>query len=322
MNRNRIAVLRGGPSSEYEVSMQTGKKVAETLRELGYFVKDVTISRKGDWLYGGFEMSPDRVLSDVDVVFIALHGAYGEDGVVQRLVERHRLPYTGSGPMASAIAMNKFITKEHLKETGIKMPGHVRLIKSDVPKVTQTVYGITQAFGPHYIIKPVTGGSSIDTEIAYHAGELAKAIEKLLGKYDEVLVEELIKGREATVGILENFRGQRHYVLPEVEIVPPQNSNFFSYDVKYNGQTDEICPGRFSKEEKKKLADAASVVHNLLNLTQYSRSDFIVSDGEVYFLEVNTLPGLTEESLLPKSVGAVGCSYSELVDHLIKTAVC
>ena len=123
------------------------------------------------------------------------------------------------------------------------------------------------------------------------------------------------------MGILENFRNTRYYVLPEVEIVPPADNKFFSAEVKYNGATNEIVPGRFSRTEKQALANAAALIHQALNLQQYSRSDFIVANDGIYFLEVNTLPGLTSESLFPKSVNAVGSNYNELVKHLVETAV-
>lgn len=320
MKYNRVAVLRGGPSAEYEVSLKTGSNVLRALRDLGYSTKDITITKNGEWLCDGLCRDKQNILSDVDVVFIALHGSYGEDGTVQRMIKRLNLPYTGSDPYASAIAINKFITKEHLKESGIKMPKHARVLRQDVTNLQKTVFGLTQAFGPHYVIKPVSGGSSVDTLIAHHSGELSTMLEELLNKYGEVLVEEFVKGKEATVGILEGFRDQKHYVLPDIEIISPDESPLFSYEAKYSGCTEEICPGRFSKTEKQKLAEAALEVHKQLNLSQYSRSDFIISDGEVYFLEVNTLPGLTEESLFPKSINAIGSNYNELIDHLVKTA--
>lgn len=320
MQHTRVAVLRGGPSSEYEVSMMTGKGVLGALKELGYYTKDIVIDKKGNWLVSGFIKTPEQALMDIDTVFIALHGSYGEDGTVQRIINRMRLPFTGSGAYASAVAMNKHLTKSHLKDSIVKLPKHMRLTRAGVSDLRQTTHSISQLFGPSYVVKPVFGGSSIGTVMVNTPYDLNQAITSLFNDYEEILVEEKISGREATVGIIENFRNSHYYTLPVIEIVPPIKSGFFSADVKYTGETDEICPGRFSKAEKESLSTAALFVHQILNLEQYSRSDFIVAPDGVYFLEVNTLPGLTDQSLFPKSMAAVGASYKDLVDHLIKTA--
>jgi D-alanine-D-alanine ligase len=263
---------------------------------------------------------PESALVDVDVVFIALHGSYGEDGTVQRILERLNIPYTGSGSYASAIAMNKALTKDYLKKhsDSVKMAPHLKLTRSGISNLAQTVESIGELFGPEYVIKPVGGGSSIGTILTNRVG-LLKSIQDSLAAHEEVLVEQRIIGKEATVGILEDFRNTRYYQLPAIEIVPPPSAQFFSADVKYSGETEEICPGRFSKDEKQELSALAQEVHQLLGLRQYSRSDFIVASDGIYFLEVNTLPGLTSQSLFPRSMEAVGSSYKELVNHLIIT---
>lgn len=325
--KKRVAVLRGGPSSEYEFSMLTGSGVLEALSDTDYSTKDIIISKKGEWLVRGFVKSPEQALLDIDIVFIALHGAYGEDGTVQRILERLAIPYTGSGSYASAIAMNKVQTKDFLKKNleTIKMAPHMKVTKDGTANVSQLVHTITQMFGPEYVIKPISGGSSVGTKIV-DQNNLLKTVLESLEENPEILIEKRIKGREATVGILENFRDQKYYQLPEIEIVPPKSAAFFSADVKYNGETEEICPGRFSKTEKNQLLTTALEVHKALGLRQYSRSDFIVAEnmpqqeGGIYFLEVNTLPGLTAQSLFPKSIAAVGSSYKELVLHLLATA--
>lgn len=320
MNSTHVAVLRGGPSTEHEISMQSGAGVLSALKNASYTTKDVTISKAGEWLVDGYSKTPDQALSDIDVVFIALHGQYGEDGTVQRILDRLAIPYTGSGALASGIAMNKALTKDTLKEHGIAMAKHMRISsnKGNYLPVAQTLPELLQF---PCIVKPLTGGSSIDTQIVGNIQELISVLQNLFGKYEEVLVEELVVGKEATVGIVERFRDHEYYRLPEIEIVPPSEKSFFDAEVKYNGKTEEICPGRFSKTEKEKLATAAELIHRVLNLTHYSRSDFIIKDGVPYFLEVNTLPGLTAESLLPKSFEAVGSSYSELVTHLVNLAI-
>lgn len=319
MKNLRVAVLRGGPSDEYEVSLKTGQGVIDALKRRNFSPVDVLISRQGEWIINGFARKPAEALVGVDVAFIALHGAYGEDGTVQRIIEMTGVPYTGSRPYPSAVAMNKILTKDVVRAAGVKMPAHLRVTRSgtDVRRVAATIESL---FGPTYVVKPIGGGSSIGTFVAHGIHELVRALTESLQEREEVLVEEFIRGKEATVGVVEGLRGQSLYVLPTIEIVPPAARGFFSYDVKYNGETEEICPGRFSRSEKEALEDAAQKAHQLLGLSQYSRSDFIVNDKGIYFLETNSLPGLTKESLIPKALSAVGHDYDDLIIHLVTTA--
>lgn len=321
MKCTEVAVLRGGPSSEYDVSLKTGAGVIATLLNEAVCVRDITITKKGEWVVGGYVKTPEQALQGVDVAFIALHGAYGEDGTVQRILERLGIPYTGSGPYASALAMNKALTKEFLKPHGIKMPLHMKLSRDGVADLRQSALNITNMFGPDYVVKPVSGGSSIDTRMVSGHSELLRALEDVFERVETVLVEERIRGREATVGVLERYRNDAHYVMPVIEIVPPARAEFFSADVKYTGETEEICPGRFSDTERQSLLDSARQVHMAMGLRHYSRADYIVAPDGIYFLEVNTLPGLTSESLFPKAIEAVGGTYHELVTHLIRLAI-
>jgi len=150
--------------------------------------------------------------------------------------------------------------------------------------------------------------------------DLTPAIKIMLDTYSECMVEERIIGTEATCGVLEQFRDEVYYVLPPVEIIPPASHSFFAADVKYTGDTTEICPGRFSFTVREKITEAARLAHITLGLSQYSRSDFMIQGDDVYFLEVNTLPGLTPESLFPKAAEAVGLSFTDLIRHLVLTA--
>jgi D-alanine-D-alanine ligase len=320
MTCTEVAVLRGGPSSEYEVSLKTGAGVIAALYDDPVCVRDVIITKGGEWMVGGFVKTPEQALSGVDVVFIALHGAYGEDGTVQRIIERLGIPYTGSQPYPSAMAMNKVLTKDFLRQHGVRMPQHLRLSRDGVADIRQTAHSIEKLFGPDYVIKPVSGGSSIDTTMASGSAALMAALYDIFERVDTVMVEERIRGKEATVGILERYRNDPHYVMPVVEIVPPATADFFSAEVKYTGVTDEICPGRFSATTRDELFATAKVVHRALGLRHYSRSDFMVANDGIYFLEVNTLPGLTEASLFPKAIEAVGGTYRELVTHLLRLA--
>lgn len=320
MRRIQVALLRGGPSREHDVSMRSGASVLEALTRSDFDIHDIIITRNGAWIENGFEKLPHEALSRIDVVFNAMHGQYGEDGTVQRILDRLAIPYTGSKAYASAIAMNKMLTKEHLKNVGIKMAPHMRVRKND-PELHRLIVTIDSLFGPEYVIKPINSGSSLNVIIAEGSTGLKQALNNLFESHDEVLVEKRIWGKEATVGVIERFRNRQLYSLPAIEIIPPVNANFFDYDNKYNGKSEEICPGRFSRDEKAELERVATLVHKHLELSQYSRSDFIVTDEGIYFLEVNTLPGLTKESLFPKSLMAVGCEYSNFVSHLLLDAL-
>lgn len=320
MLKTRVAVIRGGPSSEYDISMSTGAGVIESLNLMGYHVQDVTVSKKGEWLVNGLVKQPEVALMTTDVVFIAMHGAYGEDGTVQKICERLHIPFTGSNSFPSSIAFNKDSTKRALQSYGIKTPKHVKINRQMMDDLDGLVYLIKNSFGPEYVLKPTSSGSSHGIQMIDSATSLFDSLKSFLHNEEEFLVEERIRGREATCGLLENFRDQSIYVLPAIEIIPPSTHDFFSADVKYNGSTQELCPGRFSFSEKSQIADMSVLVHTALGLTQYSRSDFMIRDGEVYFLEVNTLPGLTQQSLFPLAASSVGLNFANLIDHLVKTA--
>lgn len=320
MNNTRVAVVRGGPSSEYEISLITGAEVLSALRALGYHTTDIVVSKSGEWIVKGRVRAPEQTLLTTDVAFIAMHGAYGEDGTVQRIFERHHIPFTGSNSFPSSIAFNKDATKRALHDKDINLPKHVKIRKDEHTDYVALAEMIATSFGPDYVLKPTQSGSSHGIMMVQGTVALAEAIKDVFSVSEECMVEERIYGTEATVAVLEDFRNEPLYILPVIEIVPPPTHDFFSADVKYTGDTLEICPGRFTFEEKRKLADAAALVHKTLNLTQYSRSDFMVRDGDVFFLEVNTLPGLTPQSLFPKAADAIGLPFHGLVDHLIKTA--
>lgn len=320
MLRKRVVVLRGGPSPEYDVSMKTGLGVLRALEKLGHNAKDVVVTKNGDWLESGRIRRPEHILLAVDVVFIAMHGSYGEDGTVQRICESHHVAFTGSNSFQSRVAFNKDTTKRSLQTLPIKLPKHARVSVSDIPSLNLIVTSIKKSFGPEYVIKPMMSGSSDGVVMVGKTNDLTEKILESLTNHDDCLIEERIRGTEATCGILEDFRGESHYILPPVEVVPPSDREFFDYEVKYNGQIQEICPARFSLALREKIGLLAHMVHTNLNLSQYSRTDMIIKGDEVYFLEVNTLPGLTDESLFPKAASAVGLSYENLIDHLVRTA--
>lgn len=321
MSKTRVAVLRGGPSEEYTVSLRTGDAVLRALDRERYEPVDVVITKNGEWLINGVARYPENIIRVIDVAFLALHGTYGEDGTVQRLLDRFTLPYTGSKAYASAVAMNKALAKQHLRDTGIKTPHHMVVSSASRGTLHDIVTRIGSLFGPQYFVKPLSSGSSVGTTYVKSIVDLSDVLLATLDGYEQVLVEERIEGREATCAVVERYRGQDLYALPPIEIVPPPSAEFFDNTVKYNDATQEICPSRFSNETKREIEEASKLVHQTLGLSQYSRSDFIVAPDGLYFLEVNTLPGLTPQSLLPKALAAVGATYPSFIEHLITDAL-
>ncbi len=315
----RVGVVRGGPGHEYDVSLKTGQSVLKHLNSEKYQSKDILITRDGTWHLNGMETTPDRLVPQVDVFFNAMHGEYGEDGQVQALFDDLSVPYTGSGRLASSLAMNKQLTKEALEVAGFKMaPGQVVSREDDIPVKIQQIFF---KMAPPWIVKPLDSGSSVGLGYALTVSQLAEAIIDSLNYSGQVLVERYIRGKEATCGVVDNFRNHEVYALPPIEIRKPAGHKVWNYEFKYNGQTAEICPGNFTDAEKRELAEAAIKIHQILGLRHYSRSDFIVTPKGIYFLEVNTLPGMTSESLLPKALDAVGCSYPQFLDHVISLAL-
>lgn len=313
-----VGVLRGGPSHEHDVSLESGAAILAHLPEDGFSTRDIYIDRKGQWHHRGKITTPDRILRQLDVALVGLHGEYGEDGQVQRLLERFNVPYAGSDSFSSARAMHKIFSKKHAQEAGLRTPNFIHVErKEDAPL---GAHDAIRSFAQPVVIKPVGWGSSVGISIVGGYTDVLSAIEKLFDEgVHSVLVEEYIRGKEATVAVIEGLRGEMLYTPPVVEIIPPAG-DFFSYDSKYSGTTREVCPGNFSRVNAEELQHLARVMHRELGLRDYSRSDFIVTPQGIYYLETNTLPGLTSDSLFPKALSAVGVSLSEFFAHLVKLA--
>ena len=314
-----VGVLRGGPSREHEVSLKTGHAIVSNLSPEQFTVRDIYIDRAGVWHERGRPSAPERILPAVDVVLIGLHGEYGEDGEVQKVLERYGTPYAGSNPYGSFLAMHKKLAKERVKEAGLRVARDYLIESAD--DAEEAAREITRNFLQPVVVKPLRWGSSVGVSIVGGYQPVHEAIRALFETGAEgVLVEERIAGKEATAGVLEKFRGEDVYMLPPIEIVPPEG-DFFSYDAKYSGATREICPTRFSKQVNEELMRAAKTAHEALGLRDYSRSDFIVSPRGVYYLETNPLPAMTSESLIPKSLETIGLPFPDFFSHLVELAL-
>lgn len=311
IHKPRIAVLKGGLSDEYQLSVTNGNEIKSVLSATGkYDLLDVTVTKAGDWLIDGHVRTPEHILQQVDGVYIALHGKYGEDGTVQRQIERLGVPYLGSKPYQSSIGMHKMLTKEQLRELGIKLPAHMRATKAGVTDLDATSQTVGQLFGPEYVLKPMQGGSSIGNTRASGTAGLRHALAKMFEHYDDVLIEEFITGKSVTVGCLDDFRQQKRYLTPVVEVLlEPGGGDIFA--------AQKQAPAALTKAARNELLELTELVHNTLGLTDMSRSDFIVTaKDEVYFLEVNTLPAVTKNSPLVVALESVGGTQEELICHL------
>lgn len=314
-----VGVLRGGPSREHDVSLKTGAAILANLPEDRFVSRDIYIDRQGVWHDRGRPTPPERILRQVDVVLNGLHGEYGEDGEVQKLLERFGVPYTGADSFGSYLAMHKLMAKVRAQEAGLLTPGSHYIERAE--DSVDAANTIIRTFHQPVVVKPVGWGSSVGVSIVGGYAPVLSAIQKLFAEgAPAVLVEEYIRGKEATVGVVEGLRGEELYVLPTIEILPPAD-DFFSYDAKYSDETREVCPGNFSRMDTEELRRIAKVMHRALGLRHYSRSDFIVTPKGIYYLETNTLPGLTPESLLPKSLKAVGVSFRDFLTHLVNLAL-
>jgi D-alanine-D-alanine ligase len=285
-----ITVLKGGPSAEREVSLRSGTAAAEALREAGYEVSEVIV-----------EDADFALPADTELAFLALHGTFGEDGQVQDILEARGVPYTGANAAASRIAFNKEKTKEKFREHGVPTP-EGQLV-SRVEEVTLSL---------PLFVKPNAQGSSVGTHPATTREELAAALADALKFDSSALVERFIRGRELTVGVVGDE------VFPIVEIHPLDG--FYDYANKYTkGRTEYFCPARVSEEIASTIQKHALAAHRALGQTVYSRIDFLLEkDLHPYCLEVNTIPGMTATSLLPKAAAAAGITFPQLCRRIIE----
>lgn len=314
-----VGVLRGGPSREHEVSLKTGAAMLANLPEEKFVARDIYIDKNGQWHDHGKPTSPERLLRQLDVALIGLHGEYGEDGEVQRLLERFGVPFVGTDSFGSYLATHKLMSKTRAKEAGLMTPEFHYIER--VSDCESAAHEIIRNFHQPVVVKPNGWGSSIGVSIVGGYVPVLAAIERLFAEgAPSVLVEEYIRGKDATVGVIEKLRGETLYTLPTVQIIPPEG-DFYSLNAKYSGATRQMCPGNFSRVVNEELQRAAKVMHRALGLLHYSRSDFIVAPKGIYYLETNTLPGLTTESNFPLALAAVGVPFRDFLGHLVNLAL-
>ncbi len=339
----KIVVICGGLSRERDVSISTGTCAARALRKQGHRVALVDLflgkpeaerdpersftSENEDLIYAVRETEPDleavrkqregtgllgpgvlALCRAADIAFLALHGAEGENGKLQACLDLYGIPYTGSGYLGSAIAMDKELSKTVLREAGIPVPQGITLRRGDAVPANVSYYPC--------VVKPCSGGSSVGTSIVQKSSELAEALEAAFSCDEAVLIERYVRGRELTVGVMEGK------AMAVIEIIP--KSGFYDYKNKYQaGLTEELCPAPLTAEETERVQKLAERVYQALHLEAYGRVDFLMDDkdGMIYCLEANTLPGMTPTSLIPQMAAVEGLSYGELCEKIIAVSM-
>ncbi|HXL24869.1 MAG TPA: D-alanine--D-alanine ligase [Chthoniobacterales bacterium] len=292
----KIAVLMGGPGSERDVSLATGRGVSKALRSLSVDVIDVDVHDENFPL-------PD----DVDLAFLTIHGTFGEDGQLQRILEDRGVPYTGDGVEESRTAFDKFLTKRKFREQGVVTPEWEVIDLGQRPKISVPL-----------VLKPPCQGSTVGVVIVRNESELDSAMNEA-GKYDrKLLVEKFVSGRELTIGILGD------QALPIIEIIP--KGGFYDFNTKYpflnpqaGASAEHVCPAKIDPAKTKTIQELALQAFRALGLVVYGRVDVLLTDaGDPFVLEVNTIPGMTEASLLPEAAAAAGINYLDLCLRIIE----
>ncbi len=303
MAKIKIGLLAGGWSGEREISLKSGESVYQALDNQKY---DVTRYDPRDDL---INLIRDR--KRIDLAFILLHGKFGEDGCIQGFLDLLGIPFVGSGVLPSAMALNKKVAKEMYKSAGLNVIEDVMLCKGQefsVDKIMETI-------GPSTAVKPAAEGSSLGTSICHSSNELLSGIELAFQYDEEIMVERFVKGREVTCAVLGNRDVQ---ALPLVEIVPNEEYRFFDYEAKYTpGATKEICPAPLPDEQTERAQSYGKTAHKALKCRVWSRTDMIIQNDKIFILETNTIPGMTETSLVPLAAKAAGFSLSQLLDKLV-----
>ncbi len=296
----KVGVIMGGISSEREISLKSGKSIIENIDKNKYEVIPVVIDEKVDII---------NKVKDLDFALLALHGKFGEDGTVQSVLQTLDIPYSGCGPLTSALCMDKDLTKTVLEANGIRTARWL-----NVKSVEEIDYEAIENIGYPVFIKPTNGGSSVATFKIYDKEKVQEAVEEGLKWDTEVMIEEFIHGNEITCPVFDNK------LFPVIAIKP--KSDFFDYTQKYSENGADEVLVELEEDLYKEVKEMALKTYKALKCEVYSRIDMIVNkEGTPYILEVNTLPGMTAASLFPKSAKGEGYSFSEFLDLIIETSL-
>jgi len=316
-----IAIVAGGDSSEYEISVKSALEAARLLSPK--YESYIIMIRGTSWYWedpkgryftvdkNDFTLKTDELRIRFDAVFVAIHGTPGENGLLQGYFDMMQIPYSSCGAFCSALTFNKQATKLYLKEYGIPMAGNLLFRKEAIPDPGS----IIKKTGLPCFVKPNDSGSSFGVTKVKTIEELPAAIETALKESNEVMVEAFMDGREVACGVVK-VKG-KIMVLPVTEII--SRNEFFDYEAKYTpGKSEEVTPADLTKEMTSRIQDLSSRIYEILGCKGIVRVDFIIVSGDPFFLEINTVPGMTEESIIPKQAGAAGIDLGELYSMVIE----
>ncbi len=309
MRKMRVALFVGGPSHEHDISLISGRAVLEHLDEDKYEVIPVVISKSGKWPF-----PEDELNKMTDIVFIAMHGEYGEDGTLQGKLRDMDVPYTGSDVVASALAMNKILSSRLLSAHGINIPKFQVLHRNDGDK-----FNLEIQFP--LVVKPADRGSSVGIDVVRTVSGLEDALQGAFVSGYDVIIQEYISGVEVTCAVLDDGAGDV-VPLPPTEIIPKMGG-IFDYSAKYiHGMSDQITPARFADDVIWHIQKTASVAHQVIGASGLSRTDMSIGeDGELYVFEINTIPAMAETALFPQAANAHGLTHTELFDRIIEAGL-
>ncbi len=331
----RLGVLIGGPSREHDVSKASADNALSVLNAQQYRILPIYITTSNEWqLYasptdysaGQLQLSfpatevVGRLPYLIDGALILLHGEFGEDGQLQRLLDQATIPYQGSGVRASRLAFDKHAASQVLRRAGLSVPDYTLVTRASwVSARSRLLSQVQAAYGFPVVVKPNAAGSSIGVKICYTPAQLADALETSSFEHTELLVQRCVAGIELTCGVIETDDGP--LALPPT-LIRPRSQGFFDYQAKYTpGATEEITPAPLPQKLLHAVQRVAMAAHSALGCRDYSRTDLILGQGRLWILEVNTLPGLTGVSLLPQAAAQAGYDYAALIDYLARRAL-
>ena len=321
MNKKNIAVVAGGDSSEYVISVKSGANVLKAINPELFSAWLIRI--KGDeWIVldgenklanidkSDFSFTINGQKIKFDYAYVMIHGTPGEDGLLQGYFEMLNIPYSSCNVQSSALTFNKFFCNNYLRSFDIPMANSVRLMAGEKYSAAQVI----ETLGLPLFVKPSAGGSSFGVTKVKEAADLVEAVNKALDESPEAIIEQFIEGKEFTCGVVKT--GERKLVLPVTEVIP--KNEFFNYESKYiPGMADEITPARISEALTLKVQALSSQIYDLCSCNGIVRIDYILKDDIFYFLEVNTVPGMTETSFIPQQIKAMGLDMTDLLTDII-----
>lgn len=315
-----IAILAGGDSSEFSISVKSGTEIQQWLLAAGYS-SHLVIVKGNDWyVKNGQERIPfdkelfgfknDRRSVRIDYAWNIIHGTPGENGLLQGYLDMKKIPYSSSGLLSSAMTFNKYVAKSYLKQFGI-MTAEAELIRRDK---AFDIEEIIDKVGLPCFIKPNNGGSSFGTSKVTQIENVKPAIDRAMKEDDEVIIESFVKGREVTCGLMKTKK--RELIFPLTEII--SKTEFFNYEAKYEGMSDEITPAEIDEDLARRCMQLSSEIYDHTDCKGIVRIDYIIRGNQIYFLELNTIPGMTRESIVPQQVRAMGLKVEDVLKEVIE----